>query len=196
MFGMGNCVSLQIDKKGLYYILKEQRVWGEVPHATDLYGNLFVHSLSRSLSKFTVEMFAAWVDQLFRIGEVVYGGSKQFHNKGVILTTDAVQEVSVHYMKYIPPNPNAKKKVVSAWWTDHSFPPEGIVYPDASSTTMSTEFFVIQFQTQSLQTSAQSTLRNSPEIVTPSKEPKKRPASSSKNATQEKDHKYDLRPLK
>ena len=49
-------------------------------------------------------MFAAWVDRLFRINEVVYG-SKRFHNKGVILTTDAVQ-VPVHYMKFIPPNPN------------------------------------------------------------------------------------------
>ena len=32
--------------------------------------------------------------------------------KGVILTTNAIQ-VSVYYMKYIPPNPNAKKQVIA-----------------------------------------------------------------------------------
>jgi hypothetical protein len=111
MFGMGNCVSLQIDKKGMYYILREFERYHRAHGSLDLYQQLFAYCLPTSKSSFTVEMFAAWVDQLFRIEEVV-NGKKQFHNKGVILTTDAVQ-VSVHYMKFIPPNPNAKKKVIT-----------------------------------------------------------------------------------
>ncbi len=106
MFSMGNCVSLQIDFWGLYYILKEF----ENRHcsANTLHAHPF-DQLPTAKSRWKRGHFEFWLSYLFRIHEVVRG-SKTFHKEGVILTTDAVQ-VSVHYMKYVPVNPNAKKKI-------------------------------------------------------------------------------------
>lgn len=81
-------------------------------------------------------------------------------------------------------------------------PPEGIVHPAASSTTMSTEEFDDSISDSELASISSELLKKnkstkSPTVVTPSKE-KKRPASSSNNATQDatQEKKYDLRPPK
>jgi hypothetical protein len=80
-------------------------------------------------------------------------------------------------------------------------PPEGIVHPAASFTTMSTEEFDDSISDSELASISSELLKKnkstkSPTVVTPSKE-KKRPASSSNNATQDaKEKKYDLRPPK
>lgn len=110
MFEMGSHVSLQIYKKGLYYILKEFEMYHcEQGTFLHFYHNLFEHSLPKSLKKLPIGMFASWVNRLFYIGgEVVYG-TKTFHNEGVIHTTYAVQ-VSVYYMKCIFPNPMQKRR--------------------------------------------------------------------------------------
>ncbi len=108
MFSMGNCVSLQIDLNGLYYILKEY----ENCHCS--FNTLHEHpflQLPTARRRWERKHFDFWIAYLFCIHEVIHG-SKTFHKQGVILTADAVQ-VSIHYMKYIAPNPNpnAKKKI-------------------------------------------------------------------------------------
>ena len=66
--GMGNRVSLQIDKKGLYYILKEFEIYHHLVHGTlHSYQDSFSHSLPTNRSKFTVKMFVAWVDNFFAL---------------------------------------------------------------------------------------------------------------------------------
>jgi hypothetical protein len=113
MFNMGNHVSLQIDYNGLYYILKE---YENRHHSSNTLQEHPFLQLPTARARWKKQHFEFWVAYLFRIHEVVCG-SKTFHKKGVNLTTDAVQ-VSIHYMKYIAPNPTAKKKIfksATAW---------------------------------------------------------------------------------
>ncbi len=111
MSSMGTRNSIQIDKKGLYWITREMKkryqVMGVYP--VQLSQTRFNNLVSQQV-QFTAAMYSDWIHRLFQIGNVVTG-SKVFSDKGIGLTTDGVQ-VSVHYTKYVAPNPNDKKKAI------------------------------------------------------------------------------------
>ena len=110
MSTMGKRNSIQIDKKGLYWIIREMhkhyRTLGRYPVrlSVERFNGL------PSQRNFNEDLYCDWIHRLFRIQNVVTG-NKLFAKTGIGLTTDGVQ-VSIHYYKYIAPNPDAKSKPI------------------------------------------------------------------------------------
>ncbi len=111
MCKIGQRHSINIDKKGLYWILREMKkrylALGRFP--PNLSEARFNNLVSQQ-QQFTHDMYHDWITRLFRIQDVIRGG-KHFSKTGIGVTTDGVQ-ISVHFTKVIDNNPGAKKKPI------------------------------------------------------------------------------------
>jgi len=113
MCAMGQRNSIQIDKKGLYWILCElkKRCGASGRYRGHLPFQLF-QTLEKQQAMFTSISYKQWIHRLFHINDLLSRG-KFFLDKGVGLTTDGVQ-VSIHYSKIVSVHPDAKKKPIKS----------------------------------------------------------------------------------
>jgi hypothetical protein len=111
MCNIGQRNSVHIDKKGLYWILREmQKRYLALGRFPPNLSQARFNNLVSQQRQFTHDMYHDWITRLFRIQDVIRGG-KYFSKTGVGVTTDGVQ-ISVHFTKVIDNNPDAKKKPI------------------------------------------------------------------------------------
>ena len=99
MFGIGNRNSIELDKRGLYYILKDYQGAGGHTNRPNL------PALPTAEKRMTSAMYFAWMKEMFNIDDVIKG-SKVFASDGVGVTLDGVN-ASVHFIK-LDPNGNVQ----------------------------------------------------------------------------------------
>ena len=88
-FSIGRRKAVQIDKKGMYWILKEFGRSGGNLHGVG------APTWSEALKKFTAVNYCQWMRYMFRVDEILE--SKPFKERGVGITTNAVC-ASVHFI--------------------------------------------------------------------------------------------------